>query len=150
MEISEHFTYHELTYSFIANKNNIPNQPDACQFEYMKILAQLLERIRAIDNNPIIVRSGFRSKELNNLIGGEKSSHHMLGFAADISQSKNIYLPSTFAKIISSKLKSGWDQIIAYDKEGFIHVSAHTQRRNQLLRCLYNGSGIQRSGYANL
>lgn len=43
-----------------------------------------LQKLRDEIGKPIIVTSGYRTKEYNNKIGGAKNSQHMLGKAADI------------------------------------------------------------------
>lgn len=47
-------------------------------------LATNLEVLRAHFNAPIIVNSAYRNERHNQLVGGSKTSQHLLGKAADI------------------------------------------------------------------
>ena len=47
-------------------------------------LAAFLQTIRNELHLPIIVNSGYRSKEVNEAVGGVSSSYHCKGLAADI------------------------------------------------------------------
>lgn len=49
--------------------------------QLLKKLQELRDRI----GKPIIINSGYRTKEYNKLIGGSPNSQHLLGRAADIS-----------------------------------------------------------------
>ncbi|MBA7556851.1 hypothetical protein ES705_49574 [subsurface metagenome] len=45
----------------------------------------MLEKLRIIiGNKPIIITSGYRCKNQNSIVGGEKNSYHKYGLASDI------------------------------------------------------------------
>ncbi|MFN9979323.1 MAG: YcbK family protein, partial [bacterium] len=46
-------------------------------------LALFLEQVRKVVNKPISISSGYRSKEVNESVGGSKTSQHCEGCAAD-------------------------------------------------------------------
>ena len=80
-----YFTISELTASATALREGIDNRPSKCAYHLLHVLVdQLLDPIREAWGKPIIVSSGYRCKELNELVGGVKNSHHLLGCAADI------------------------------------------------------------------
>lgn len=82
MTLSKHFTLAEMTGT--AHKG-VNNDPDALQSESLMLLCvNVLEPLRERLGKPIIVGSGFRSVELNKLVGGSPRSQHMRGEAADI------------------------------------------------------------------
>ncbi|MCQ2978744.1 MAG: D-Ala-D-Ala carboxypeptidase family metallohydrolase [Clostridia bacterium] len=84
--ITEHFTLEELT------KTNQPfdNAPNIEQITNLKALANtVLEPLRVKFGQPIIVNSGFRSKEVNDAVKGSKTSQHLSGSAADITSKDN-------------------------------------------------------------
>ena len=84
MMLSEHFSLAELTSSDYAVRHSLNNMPeDAEVLENLHILAQGLERCRAILNKPMVVTSGYRSPKVNSAVGGSKTSDHMKGLAAD-------------------------------------------------------------------
>lgn len=85
MNLTNNFTLGELTASDFAIRHGINNVPqDAEILENLQLLAQGLERVRAVLNKPVLVNSGYRCPKLNSSIGGAKSSYHLKGLAADI------------------------------------------------------------------
>lgn len=81
MNLTKNFTLEELTFTTHRQFKNIPNEQEIAN---LKRLAILLEAVRTIVNNPIVINSGFRSKEVNDSVGSKDSSQHRLGCAADI------------------------------------------------------------------
>lgn len=79
MNLSPHFTLAELT----RTSSGLANVPNAAETKALAALAtSLLEPIRA-KFGPVSIHSGYRSKAVNEAIGGSKSSQHMKGEAAD-------------------------------------------------------------------
>lgn len=144
MQLTEHFSLEELTHSDIAEKNNIPNTPDALQTSHLKELAIALEQVRTIlGNNPINIDVGFRSPELNKIVGGVSNSDHMLGYAADI---KCALSPHDICSLISnSDLK--FDQVIN-EFDTWTHISINPRLRMQFLRASkLHGKTVYQQGY---
>jgi hypothetical protein len=85
MNLTEHFTFEELTYSDTAYSRKIDNNPVTQEHAAnLKRLASMLEEIRLLlGNHPIIVTSGYRSPKLNAAVGGVANSAHLTGLAAD-------------------------------------------------------------------
>ena len=80
MNISN-FSFNELT----KTDTDIKNVPD--DMNVIRNLVRLSEFLQIIRNElqlPIIVNSGYRSKEVNESVGGVLSSYHVKGLAADI------------------------------------------------------------------
>lgn len=85
MNLSENFTLEELTRSETAKRLKITNSPNPEQLKNLKILCtQVLQPARNAMRQPLIISSGFRSKELNKAVGGVTNSYHLQGMAADI------------------------------------------------------------------
>ncbi len=85
MQLSEHFSLAELTKSNAGDKAGLKNVPHEHDLENLKRLcAVMLEPLRTKLDQPITVFSGFRGPEINKLVGGSKTSDHMIGCAADI------------------------------------------------------------------
>ena len=83
--ISSHVSYKEATRSIVAKRKALDNIPNAEQLTKMKLLAEkVFEPLREYFNVPIYIHSMFRSSEVNEAIGGAKSSQHMKGEAMDI------------------------------------------------------------------
>lgn len=85
MQLSDHFSLEELTHSETARRYKIGNEPTDQEVKNLQILAQqVLEPARAIVGKPLVISSGYRSKRLNQIVGGAKNSYHLQGKAADI------------------------------------------------------------------
>lgn len=75
------FTFKEL----VKTDTGLDNIPDDMNVvKNLVKLAQFLQTIRNELHLPIIVNSGYRSKEVNESVGGVSSSYHVKGLAADI------------------------------------------------------------------
>ena len=81
----KYFTISELTASATAQREGIDNTPTTCAYHLLHVLVEhLLNPIREAWGRPILVSSGYRCKELNDLVGGATYSHHLIGCAADL------------------------------------------------------------------
>ena len=76
-----HFTFTEMTKTD-TGLDNIPN--DMNVIRNLVRLSEFLQIIRNELHLPIIVNSGYRSKEVNESVGGVLSSYHVKGLAVDI------------------------------------------------------------------
>jgi len=142
MNLSEHFTLEELTFSDTAQRLGISNVPNEAALQNLTRTAKLLEEIRTLlRNNPLHINSGYRGPELNAKIGGSKTSAHMEGRAADFTCSA-VGTPLSIAKTIYySDLLNDCDQVIF---EGtWLHVAVPKEgvapRRQVLTAHFSNG-----------
>ena len=138
MNLTEHFSMKELTQSQTAIKNGIPNIPKDPQVvaNLTLLCEKVLEPLREGMKCPIRISSGYRSPELNKLIGGAKASQHNIGEAVDIDlDEKNAEL---FSYIVNNL---DFDQIIWEfgddNNPDWVHVSYKAAgNRKQLLKAL--------------
>lgn len=84
MQLTQHFSLAELTASNKATELGIDNTPPQELIPRLLMVAEMLERIRATLNCPVIVTSGYRCERLNMAVGGSSTSDHPRGHAADI------------------------------------------------------------------
>jgi hypothetical protein len=82
--LSVHFTLEELINSEIAERKGLDNTPNEQEIHNLSRLAALLEIVRAVVGQPIMINSAFRSKAVNDAVGSKDTSQHRLGCAADI------------------------------------------------------------------
>ena len=76
-----HFTFTEMT----KTDSGLDNIPDDMNVIHNLVrLSEFLQQIRDELHLPIIVNSAYRSKEVNESVGGVSSSYHCKGLAADI------------------------------------------------------------------
>ena len=85
--LSEHFTLGELTRS--ASHPEVYNIPSHEAIENLRRVCQWLEVLRQRYNQtggeiPVVINSGYRSKQLNKKVGGAPNSNHLTGCAVDI------------------------------------------------------------------
>lgn len=122
--MSRYFTLKEL----LATNTDAPNFPQTWEeIENLQKLSARLDFIRAKCCFPIRVNSGYRSEEVNRLVGGVATSAHRLGLAADIcsyhgNEAENNTLFSVCKQLIN---KLHIDQLIVYRKDNrirFLHV----------------------------
>lgn len=129
MNLSPHFTLHELTFSSTAVRLGVDNTPPADSLTALGILAHGLEEVRELLGHPMRIDSGYRCTRLNELVGGAKASAHILGYAAD-------FVCPAFGsplEIVRAIRDSGiaFDQCI--EEGAWVHISfAPAMRRNVL------------------
>jgi zinc D-Ala-D-Ala carboxypeptidase len=84
MNLSENFTLDEMTLSQTAARHGIDNVPPPHIIRNLELLCvSCMQPLREEVSRPIFVSSGFRSPDLNSLIGGSKTSAHQQGNACD-------------------------------------------------------------------
>ena len=139
MKISEHLYLAEVIRSESAKRYGISNMPIEEHIANFKLLAEnIFEPIRSHFRCPILISSGYRSKELNNKIGGSKTSQHCLGQAVDIDMDGTDYgaTNADIFKYIKSDLP--FDQLIWEfgndNNPDWVHVSYSDRHRKEILK----------------
>ena len=95
MNLSEHFTYEELTHTDHRDFDNTPTEAEKCVIDGRVVevnavanltrLAAFLEEVKTLlGGKPIMVNSAFRSHTVNVAVGSQETSDHRRGCAADI------------------------------------------------------------------
>lgn len=85
MKLSKNLTLAEVTKSATAKRRGISNDPSIEHLENLKAVAEnVFQPLRDYFNTPVAITSGYRSRELNDLIGGSAASQHSKGEALDI------------------------------------------------------------------
>ena len=136
--ISKHITYAESIHSNTAKRKGIDNTPNIKQVETMKLTAEkIFEPLREFVGGPIKVNSFFRSPELNEAIGGSKTSQHCKGQAIDID---DVFGHKTNAEMYNwVKENLNFDQMIwefgTDMNPNWIHISYVSEEDNRN-RCL--------------
>lgn len=84
MKLSKYFTLEEFTCSDTAKKKGIDNTPTTeVIVNIVRLHDNVVNRIRKCFGVPVIITSGYRSKKLNQAIGGSSTSQHCKGQACD-------------------------------------------------------------------
>ena len=138
MRISNNITYAEAIHSETAKRKGIDNTPNPTQIEAMKLVAEkIFKPLREWVDGPIKVNSFFRSVELNEAIGGSKTSQHCKGQAIDID---DVYGHKTNAEMYHwIKENLDFDQMIwefgTDTQPNWIHVS-YVSKEDNRNKCL--------------
>jgi hypothetical protein len=83
--LSDHLSLAEVTKSQTATRLGIDNNPTVTHLIALRAVAEnIFEPIRKHFGVPVGVSSGYRSKSLNDAIGGSSRSQHCHGQALDI------------------------------------------------------------------
>ncbi len=159
--LSPHFCLHEFTESRTARKHGIENSPPMEAVENLQRLCLgTMEPLREALGLPVIITSGYRSKQLNAIMAhAAPNSQHCVGSACDFyvgwSTSLNARgqagtecptarerLIQAFRLILTSP-SIDYDQLILYPN--FIHVSFVSSKANRHKIMTANGRGLYRS-----
>lgn len=134
--MTEHFTLNEFLRSDTASRYKIDNTPNKEQLENIEFVARQLEIIRSYYNKPMFISSGFRTKELNTLLKGSKTSQHMQGLAVDInlkSKEENRIFFNLVYKLIKEKKIKVYQLIDEYNYK-WVHIGfSKTNPKGQIL-----------------
>ena len=104
MNLSTHVTLKEFQSSGLATLRNLNNEMNESQIASAKLLCEnVFEPLRIHLNRPIEISSGFRSVQVNKMIGSS-TSQHTKGEAMDLQISSNRF------HFIKDKLE--FDQLI--------------------------------------
>ncbi len=128
MNLSDHFTLEEATYSETAIRLGINNQPSAQQLANKVSAAAQLEAVRAF-SGPLRVNSWLRLPEVNVAVGGSKVSSHMDGWAIDCSST--VHTPYELCQMVKNA-GIRFDQMI-HEYGRWMHISFAPEMRQQEL-----------------
>ena len=141
MKLSEHLDLSEVTRSDMAKRKGLSNMPTPEHLENFKKLAEnIFEPIRKHFGVPIMISSGYRSKELNTAIGGSLTSQHCTGEAIDIDMDGTAN--GVTNKMVFDYIKESldFDQLIwefgSDSNPDWVHVSYEStgKQRKQILK----------------
>lgn len=138
MQLTDHFSLEELTFSSTAIRNNIDNTPSFEIVAHLTTLAIGLEQVRTLLGSPMHIDSGYRCPALNAAVGGASKSAHMEGYAADF------ICPAFGTPLEIVKAIEASD--IQFDKciqEGrWVHISFNPKARRVLLTAHFDADGV--------
>ena len=131
MNLSAHVTLAEFENSPTATTHGINNKMSESQIASAKLLCEnVFEPLRIYLNTPIQISSGFRSVQVNKMIGGASTSQHTKGEAMDLQ------IGAKGFHFIKDKLN--FDQLIWEfgndENPAWVHVSFSSKNRKQVLK----------------
>lgn len=159
--VTEHFSWNEMTRSTTAARHGIDNTPNETERLNILRVAQELEKIRAYasekrgKDTAIIVSSCFRNEQVNNLVGGSKTSAHRFGLAVDFDiQGYTSVQTAELVKEMADKGLIQYDQLILeFPKNGsgaWVHIgfkaNPEHNRHQELTANKVNGKTVYSRG----
>jgi len=85
MKDGKYFKFSEFVKSDTADRHNIDNYPKSAEIiSNIFDVIIVMDKVRTLWKEQIIVTSGYRCDELNELVGGAENSGHKYGNAADL------------------------------------------------------------------
>lgn len=130
--VTANFMFSELIRTHVVT-NNVPT--DINVLFNMFDSAQKLQTLRdAVFKRPIRISSGYRSYTVNKLVGGVRTSDHLVGLAFDITVDR-LRPFDVFSELLDySKLdKELFGQVICYPN--FVHVSFNRKKHKNEFFC---------------
>lgn len=145
LQLTEHFTLREFTYSPTAVADDIDNTPSLQSIiNLQQLCVHVLEPLRQYFNRPVQIGSGYRCDVLNKRVGGVTNSQHRQGMAADIHLPDNIVGQAWFNWIKSNCVFDQliWEKASPDSKRYWIHVSYNpfSSNRRQVINNLIKNS----------
>jgi hypothetical protein len=140
VELSNHFSLEDFTFSQTAIRHGINNRPGREILSNIITTAEKMDKIQDLLGKKIRISSGYRSQELNTRIGSKPSSQHTKGQAVDFTCSDF----GSPREIIIAILNSGieFDQLIL-EFNSWVHISfVDNNNRNQALIIDKNGTRV--------
>jgi zinc D-Ala-D-Ala carboxypeptidase len=146
MRLSTNLMLSEVIRSESAKRGGISNAPSQPHLKNLVTIAtNVFQPIRDHFGVPIHISSGYRSPELNRLVGGSTSSQHSSGEALDIDMDGTAH-PVTNKMVFDFILNNlEFDQLIwefgSAQNPDWVHVSykANGPQRKQVLRAVKKG-----------
>lgn len=136
-QITENFTLEEFERSDLAEEYGVSNTvpTTVVRLSITALCECVLQPLRDEIGEPVIISSGYRSKALNEAVGGVESSQHRKGEAADIKVAG--MEPVEVARVVygASAIWAQVDQMILYPT--FLHLS-HKRTGSQRQQLLYD------------
>lgn len=132
MQLSEHFSYDELTCTDHRALDNTPNDLALLNLRRLAVLLESLKNL--LGGRPILINSAYRSKAVNDAVGSKDTSQHRLGCAADL-RVPGMTPGEVVRRIVDSDLP--FDQVIL-EFDSWTHLSipntlSDTPRRSALI-----------------
>lgn len=143
MRLTPNFTLGELTFSTISELRGLDNTPTPGEIARLRTLCQQILQPARDALGALSINSGFRSREVNEAVGGVPNSAHRLGYAADIVPTNG----DTRALAEWVVRNREFDQVIlefgTLQRPRWIHLSVDPRNRREVLRATrQNGTTV--------
>lgn len=133
MNLTPHFKMSEFTNSDTARMLRVDNTPTGVHLGNVQHTARMMELVRSLlDDNPIIISSGYRNPVVNRAVGGVPNSSHAQGLAVDFTCPKFGAVIDVAKAIAASALP--FDQLIfEQGNSQWVHLGFGPRMRREVL-----------------
>lgn len=122
--ISEYFSLEDMIKTSHKECDNTPGVDHRKNLE--KLCTELLDPIIRKWGKSYTMTSGYRSKNVNSVVGGSLNSDHCKGLAADFAMGSKELNKQFYDMIIGMKDEICWGQLINEDNYSVVHISFPT------------------------
>lgn len=109
----------------VSHPELVVSVPTKYQPNVKKLALTVLEPIRDTWDKPLKILSGFRSKALNDAVGGSPTSQHLLAEAADVTTTD---VRTFFIMLLTQDDEIPLGQVIYYPDRNFCHIAVPGSR----------------------
>jgi hypothetical protein len=104
------------------------------------VLIPAMQEVRDLLGMPVVIKSGYRSPELNTIVRGARTSDHLTGHAADFVAPGFGSARDVCLFLVGRMPGFKFDQLI--HEGGWVHLSFAPRRRNEVLTAHFAASGV--------
>jgi hypothetical protein len=139
--VTRNFALSEFVVSHTAARLGIDNSPPAKVLATLRhVLIPAMQDVRDLLGMPVVIKSGYRSPQLNAAVRGAQGSDHVTGHAADFVAPGYGTPREVCAVLLGHAGILKWDQLIW--EGGWVHISFSPRRRNEVLTAHFTPSGV--------
>lgn len=122
MRPGRYFSWSELT----TTSQDADNTPDVASALRLVYLARMLLDPLREHAGALRVTSGYRSREVNDLVGGASQSHHLTGTAADLYDADGEKSNVALATWLYGQTDLPIAEVVVEEHTGHLHVAVDT------------------------
>lgn len=142
--VTPNFSLSEFIESDTATRLNIDNTPTPEALSNLQlVLIPGMQAIRDLLGFPVVVKSGYRGRQLNAAVRGAPSSQHLTGNACDFVAPAYGTPKVICDRLVREMATIKFDQLIF--EGSWVHVSFAAHRRNEVLTAHFGPSGVSYS-----
>jgi hypothetical protein len=139
--VTANFHLAEFIVSDTATRLGLDNTPDAASYaNLINVLIPGMQAVRDLLQVPVIIKSGYRGRNLNAAVRGSPSSQHCTGNAADFIAPGFGSTRMICVHLVKHMATLKFDQLI--HEGSWVHISFSPRRRNEVLTARFTADGV--------
>jgi putative chitinase len=139
--VTNNFHLAEFLVSDTATRLGLDNTPDATAYaNLVNILIPSMQAVRDLLGAPVLIKSGYRGRNLNAAVRGSPSSQHCTGNAADFIAPGFGSTRMVCVHLVKHMARLRFDQLI--HEGNWVHISFSARQRNEVLTAKFTADGV--------